>query len=276
MSLPDRSRTTDIIGFCLGYLPGPLEPFPSLMIDGLLSRLNHHHKNLLVFGQSFYPSLEALAGVLLSSPVDGLLFIPSWKEVNEKLAQSDLPLVAVANHAPGIASVLVDDETGAYMLAEHLALRGHRKVIFRKDPFDHDSAIRRFTAFEKAARYLGLDLIATVSPDGQKDISQEEEGYLLGPDGQRPTAVVAWADSYAQPVQKYCRAHGLSIPKDIALAGFDGILFPVEQAWKLTTIQAPWIRVAEVAVDILMCLIRGEEAPQETVLPVDLLIGDTT
>ncbi len=203
MSLPARSPMTDIIGFYLGYPPRPLEPFPSLMIDGMLARLNYYHKNLLVFGHPFYSSAEALAGALLSSPVDGLVIIPSWKEVNEKLAQSGLPVVAVADHVPGIASVLVDDETGAFMLAEHLALRGHRKVIFRKDPFDHDSAIRRFTAFEKAARYLELDMIPTVSPDGQTDISPEEEGYLLAPAGQRPTAVVAWADSYAYPVQKF-------------------------------------------------------------------------
>jgi DNA-binding LacI/PurR family transcriptional regulator len=36
------------------------------------------------------------------------------------------------------------------------------------------------------------------------------------------------------------------------------------------------MRVAEMAVDLLIRQTRGQEVPRETVLPVDLLIGDTT
>jgi DNA-binding LacI/PurR family transcriptional regulator len=276
MSFAGHSLVTDIVGLFLGYLPGPLEPFASLMIAGMLTRLHDYHKNILVFGSSFYPSTDALFEALINSPIDGLILIPSFPEINQSLAQSGLPLVAVADRAPGLVSVVVDNETGAFMLAEHLSLRGHRQVLYRKDLLSHESAVIRYQAFEKAAQYLGMELIATLPADEMGSLSLEEEGCLLAPSGQRPTAVVTWGDTYAFPVLKFCRTHGLSVPKDLAVAGFDGIQYPVETVHRLTSIQAPWLRVAEMAVDLIIRQIRGEDVPRETVLPVDLLIGDTT
>jgi LacI family transcriptional regulator len=276
MAYPARSQQTDIVALYLGYPPGPMEPFPNLIMDGALSRLSFYHKNLLVYGQPFSPALEALCEGLLNSPIDGLILIPSHKDVNDRLAQSGLPLVAIADRAPGIVSVGVDNETGAYMMAEHLSLRGHRRVLYRQDRFEHESGVIRFNAFQKAAAYLGMELIPTMPVDAQGSLSAEEESHLLAPARQRPSAVVAWNDSTAYPVLKFCRLHQLNVPKDIALAGFDGFPPHAGLASRLTSIQAPWMRVAEVAVDILMCLIRGEEVRQETILPVDLVIGDTT
>jgi LacI family sucrose operon transcriptional repressor len=66
------------------------------------------------------------------------------------------------------------------------------------------------------------------------------------------------------------------VPKDIAVAGFDGGPTTIEPARRLTTIQAPWLQVAEKAVDLLIQLIHGETVPQENIFPVDLVIGDTT
>lgn len=276
MDDPRRSGVTNIVGLFFGYLPGPLEPFPSLMVNGMLARLFQYRKNLLVMGQPFSNEPDDIYHSLVNSPIDGLIFIPSYREVNARLIQSGLPVVAVADQAEGIVSVGVDDEMGALMLAEHLAIRGHRKVLFRKDLFNHESGVRRFQAFHEAAKYLGMEVIATTPADAQANLTPEEEGYLLGRGTNHPTAAVAWADSYAAPVLKFCKAHGINIPKDLAIAGFDAIQVPSGTGNRLTSVHAPWLRVAERAVDLLMQMLRGETVPQDTVLPVDLLIGDTT
>jgi DNA-binding LacI/PurR family transcriptional regulator len=276
MPHPDRSLQTGIIALFLGFLPRPLDPFSTLMINGILGRLNAYQKNLLVLSASFSPIIEENVTALTSLPIEGLIFIPGSEGFNQRLAQSGIPLVAVADRAPEIVSVVVDNETGAFMLAEHLALRGHRRVLFRKDLLNHESGVIRYQAFEKAAHYLDMELIATLPLDSTSSLSPEEEGILLGPRGQRPTAVVGWNDTAAYAMLKFCKAHGLGVPEDFAVAGFDGILYPIEPVCQLTTIQAPWIRVAEVAVDILVRQIQGQPVPDEAVLQVDLLIGDTT
>ena len=264
------------VAFLLGYNPGPVDPFLSQITSGMLSRLHVHKKRLLFYGEPFQDSPEVLFQEI-TCRCDGLIFIPPPDSIlSTILAQSDFPAVAIADRCPDMVSVMVDDETGAFMLAEHLSIRGHHRVLYRRDLQEHESAVRRFQAFDRAARYLGIDVVATLPGNGWGSISLEEESLMLAPPGKRPTAVVSWADNYSYPVLRFCRQHGLQVPKDIAIAGFDGGPVFIEAARRLTTIQAPWLQVAEKAVDLLVQLIHHEQVPRENVFPVDLLIGDTT
>lgn len=270
-------RQTDVIALYLGFNPRPVEYFPNMMISGLVNRLFHHHMRLMVYGQPFYATSEQLYHSLTCGDSAGVIILPpTGSPMLNMLAQSRFPTVAIADRAPGLPSVLVDNEMGTFMLAEHLSIRGHRKVMYRRDPYEHESANRRHEAFEKAATYLGMEVITTLPADGFGGLSPEEATLLVEPPGHRPTAVVCWVDSYAYPVIKFCKQQGLNVPKDVAVAGFDGIALPIDPARKLTTVQAPWQQVAEQAADLMVELLRGGTIPEETVLPVDLLIGDTT
>ena len=277
MPHPNRPPATDMVAFLLGYIPRPVDPFTSQIVSGLLHSLYNYQKKLLLFGQSYHGSVDALYDDLVCSGIEGLIFIPPPNSpLIPKLVDSGLPVVAIADRAPGLVSVVVDNDMGAFMLAEHLSIRGHRKVMYRKDLYDHESAVRRFIAFNNAARYLGIEVVPTLAANYMGILSQEEETLLLAPAGERPSAVLSWADIFSYPVLKFCKQHELSVPGDIAVTGFDGSPVTIDPARRLTTVQAPWQRVAEKAVDLLMQLSRGEEGPREIVFPVDLVIGDTT
>lgn len=277
MDQPGKPSRKDTLAFYLGYVPRASEPFSSMIIDGLLARLHQYQMNLLIYHPQDERGTEELYRELSDRQVGGLIFIPpNNRELMMRLAQSGMPVVAIADRAPEVPSVVVNDEMGAFMLAEHLSLRGYRKVMYRKDILLHESSARRYAAFSSAASYLGIEVIATQPADYLANISQEEESILLAPPGKRPSAVVSWVDVYVYPVLKFCKQHGYHVPKDLAVAGFDGINAPYEPARRLTTVQAPWLFVAEKAVDLVMEMMGGESVPKETVLPVDLVIGDTT
>lgn len=270
--LPEKNT----VAFLLGYDPGPVDPFLSQITSGLLPRLHAHKKRLLFYGEPFHESAEALFHELTDCS-DGLIFIPPPNCIlNTWIAQSGFPAVAIADRCPDMVSVMVDDETGAFMLAEHLSIRGHHRVVYRRDLQEHESAERRYQAFDKAAKYLGIEVVATLPGNGWGSISPQEESLMLASPGKRPTAVVSWADNYSYPVLRFCKQHQLQVPKDIAVAGFDGGPSVTEAARRLTTIQAPWRQVAEKAVDLLVQLINNEQVPRENIFPVDLVIGDTT
>lgn len=265
------------VALYLGYTPKPLDPFSSILVTGLLSRLAYYQKDLIVFGSYRWQPQGYLYQALVQKKIDGVIFIPPMNHpLTAALAESHLPVVAVADPAPGIVSVTVNDEMGAFMLAEHLALRGYTRIMFRKDPYDHPSAVNRLSAFVKSAEYLGMEVSVTLPKDSDGQISSEEEKILLSLSPNRPRAVVCWSDTYAYATLKFCRTNNLNVPHDIAIAGFDGITPIIEPARKLTSIQAPWFRVAETAVDLIVQLSRGEQIIRETVLPIDLVIGDTT
>lgn len=270
-------RQTDVVALYLGFNPRPVEYFPGLVVSGLLNRLFDHHMRLMVYGQTFYPTPEQLYQSLTCGDAAGVIILPPvGNPVLGWLAESRFPTIAIADRSPGLPSVLVDNEMGTFMMAEHLSIRGHRRVLYRNDPHAHESARRRSEAFQRASAYLGMEVISSMPADAFGSLSAEEISLLQSPAGQRPTAVVCWVDTYAYPVLKFCKQHGLIVPKDVAVAGFDGITLPLEPARKLTTVQAPWLHVAEQAADLLMERINGCAVPEETVLPVDLMIGDTT
>jgi DNA-binding LacI/PurR family transcriptional regulator len=114
------------------------------------------------------------------------------------------------------------------------------------------------------------------TPGRNDRLSQRERAILSGAEGERPTAVVAWADGTAHQTLAECREMGLAVPRDVAIVGFDDNPLPVEPVWRMTTIRAPWREVARTAVSLLVTRIEGQEVAAETVLPVELVVGNTT
>jgi LacI family transcriptional regulator len=96
-----------------------------------------------------------------------------------------------------------------------------------------------------------------------------------GPSGSTPTALACWNDMVAYWAMSQCRRAGISVPQEIAITGFDGIRSEIQADASLTTVHAPWAQVASAAINHLLDLHQGKPTPSETVLPVDLVLGDT-
>src|SRR5207253_2591716 len=96
------------------------------------------------------------------------------------------------------------------------------------------------------------------------------------PHASRPSAALCWNDMTAYDLVAHCKRSGVAVPGDLAVVGFDGFPMPFDGVWRLTSIRAPWPRVAHAAVELLLASLRGEEISQETVLPVEFVLGDST
>jgi DNA-binding LacI/PurR family transcriptional regulator len=170
---------------------------------------------------------------------------------------------------------VVDDVAGATLVAEYLAQKGHRHILYRSQKERRVSSVRREEAFLAAASALGLSVTVTYELE-RHVLSAQEMAILDEPAPQRPTAAACWMDLNAYTLLDRCEQVGLHVPADLAIVGFDGIPMRIKPERTLTTIRAPWVEVAALAVDHLLALLDGGEVPQETVLPVELVVGDTT
>ena|SRR3569833_381858 len=127
-----------------------------------------------------------------------------------------------------------------------------------------------------AAEKLGMEVTVVRASDGFGNLTPETQELLSCPRDQRPTAVVCWNDEFAYKFGDYCIDHGLSVPDDVAIVGFDGAhTFPTPRK-RLTTVHIPWSDLAMTAVCALVDMRDGKAVPQETLLPVTLQVGDTT
>lgn len=271
-------RSTNIVGLYFGY--GHLEPhdpFHAEVLSGLQAGCEELRRDLLIHYSFHRWDTDEVFSELANGKIDGLVMIAAPNDpLVKRVGESSLHVVAMTDRIPTIPSVIADDAAGSRSIAEHLAERGHRVVLYRTCPGASDSAGRRYQAFVAAAEQLGMVVYSATTDDWKGGLSAEERDLLARRRMLGITAAVCWGDPSANALLKYCDRDDISVPGDLAVAGFNGIEPPVEPKRHITTIRAGWGQVANRAVHLLADLIEGREAPQLTVLPVHFVPGDTT
>ena len=94
---------------------------------------------------------------------------------------------------------------------------------------------------------------------------------------ERPTAVIASDDYSAVGAIQAVRDHGLSVPEDISIVGFDGIQITQLFSPRLTTIRQDTTGMGAKAAECLIKQILGVDRskPENIILEPQLLIGDS-
>jgi DNA-binding LacI/PurR family transcriptional regulator len=268
-----RRQRTNIIGYYAGYgIINVRIPFFTETIGGLQQGCELLGKNLLLHSPSLDAESDEVFRELIDGKVDGLVVsMPATDPMAKRLAETHLPVVAVADPIPGIPSVVVDDFGGGRLIAEHLAELGHRRAVFGIRGGAPTSAKLRQQGFMQAAAERGLDV--TVRPLGTET---EPCSFVLRARELGASVIVAWNDADAYRVLEACHTTGIRLPEDMALVGFDGCPGPYHHSFPLTTVHAPWAEVAQQAVFVLDRMLRNEPYALETVLPVQFVPGATT
>jgi LacI family transcriptional regulator len=203
---------------------------------------------------------------LLEQRVDGiaLLDFTGDRTVLSQLLGERVPVVMVSCWSDYTDCVAVDDLVGVDLAVEHLVGLGHERIAHAVDPLMEATTRRaRAEAFERAMLRSGL------SPRGEwtvvfdpADKDGEDELLSLFAAGERPTAIAAANDHTAIRVMELLERHGLDVPGDVSLVGFDGIDIAGLSRIALTTVIQPRDELAARAVDLLVHRVEsGDDAP---------------
>jgi DNA-binding LacI/PurR family transcriptional regulator len=271
-----RGERTNIIGYYAGYEAlDAHSPFTAAILQGLQQSCRLYNQDLMLFGSFERDTVDHIYATLASGKLDGLILLPTPKSpIMDRLYDSHLPVVAIANSHPSLASVVVDDVAGSTLLVDYLFQQGHRHLLYRSNTRNHTSTLRRLNAFLEAAAAHSISVVVTDGTEHNR-VSEEELAILNQRAGDRPTAAACWMDLSAYSLLEKCSQLGLRMPEEMAIVGFDGVPLSVRPMRSLTTIRAPWAEVAAKAVELLLAQLNGKEVPRETMLPVELVIGDT-
>ncbi len=274
-----RQKSTGIIGLYLGeWLLSTQDMFLAEIVGGLQWACNEFRKDLLIHGTFRGQSTEDIYLELISRKIDGLiLFAREDDALAQRLALASMPVVAIADAVSTLPSVVVDDCLGSRLIVEYLASKGHRRALYRRGRLFQTSERRRYEAFQSAAAQHGMSVVEDAERAAKFEfgLSEVEKAILKQPLWKRPTAIVCNNDLLAYASVDYCQDEKLRVPDDVAIVGFDGLVPQIRPAAQLTTIRAPWSQVAHTALALVVQHLGGESIPDETVLPVELVIGDT-
>lgn len=167
-------------------------------------------------------------------------------------------------------------KVGAEM-AKHLIDRGYRRFGYIGSLGELDlRAAKRFQAFARIVREAGASINSVEKP---QDGSSMETGRVITrqmlSSADKPQAIYYANDDLAAGGLMHCLAEGLSVPDDVALAGFNGLGFLSALPRRITTTSTPRYDIGASAANWLLQS-PEKETPNVIELAAPLIIGDTT
>ena len=95
--------------------------------------------------------------------------------------------------------------------------------------------------------------------------------HLIAP-ADPPTAAFVASDYIALGVLSAAETHGIRVPEDLSIVGFDDIRFSQYVRPRLTTVRSPFDRLAQVG---LVGTINNSAPARTEVLPVELVVRES-
>lgn len=233
----------------------------SFLVDlqrGILRACRERHYGLALCPASRSDDRTAdLMEWVKSTQPDGIVLTPPLSDdqaLVEQLLQTGVKFVSVSSAGTGLGPAVYIDEThAARAMAEHLLDAGHKDIGFVRGPEDHACSELRYRGFVEAMQAAGLavnpDWVMTGAFDFDSGVEVAEK-LLSSPN--RPRAIFASNDDMAAGVMHEAYRRGLTIPGDLAVAGFDDTPMS-RQFWPgLSTVRQPIEQIGQQATELLM------------------------
>ena len=154
----------------------------------------------------------------------------------------------------GVDTIMPDNSGGAAALAHALVALGHRRFAILAGPRDLITARDRVAGFRAGLQTWSVDLDPNWVIEGAftRDGGYEAMSAVLATGRERPDCVFAVNDVMAVGALARLRAEGVSVPVDIAVAGFDDIPTLRDVYPPLTTVRLPLKQMGEMAASLVL------------------------
>lgn len=214
----------------------------------------------------------------------GVIFLGSDRNhFGPDLEELGVPCLLMTNSAAGeaienLSSVSVDDAAAAARMVAYLLDHGHRRIAFiGGDLVSSQPSSARLSgcigelsrhgmALNPAAQYVPARYTLPGGYAAMEQLLQTVPGL---------TAVFAFSDIMAIGAIRALRDHGLRVPEDVSVCGFDGIELAAYLAPRLTTIRQPADRMASRGVAMLVHCIEQHSGAVHELVPYELLEGES-
>jgi DNA-binding LacI/PurR family transcriptional regulator len=271
-----RKRQTYTVGV---LVPELSDHYATQVLSGVEELLIEEGYFYLTASHRRKPDLiEEYPRLLMDRSVEGFIVIDTILEKS-----LNLPVVVVAGHRKieGVTNVVLDQRRAAELALRHLYQLGHRRIAFMRGGSHSSDADDRWSCLMAVARDLKLTVLPELCVQLQLRVSTPELGFEpaieLIQRGTDFTALVCYNDISAIGAIRAFMNHGIQVPSDISVVGFDDIESAAFHNPSLTTIRQPLKQMGTVAARILLQRIRGQ-ATFPDVVPIhpELMIREST
>lgn len=246
-----RRQRSHLIGVVFSFG----QDFHALLVDGIYQATSQVGYEVILSGVTHARSEADAVHSVLADRCEGFILLGPRSSSGEL---ADLfergPVVTIGVEvSPQIDSVLTSEDAGADLAVGHLAELGHRD-IWLIDGGSEPAAVERRRSFLGAFARHGLPAPRTVLTGG----SEMDDGagaairLLASGAGDLPTALLCHNDLVAIGAILVLRAHGVRVPQDISVVGYDDNRIASLEGIRLTSVhQDPRELASQAAVRLI-------------------------
>jgi LacI family transcriptional regulator len=276
------SGRTRIFGLIVSEITNPF--FPEIVQSFEDIAVQHNYEILLSSTIHDPKRMEMAVRRMIERRVEGVAVLTFGMEESllEGLRFRKVPLVFVdvGPPVPHVGNIKIDYRRGIRQGVQHLAAMRHERIAFVTGPLELKSAVARKAAFEESLREIGMraDPPFVIEGDhtmegGMRALAQLAK--LKTP----PTAVMCSNDMTAIGVMREAYEHGIPVPQELSVIGFDDVRMARFIIPPLTTIQMSQSEIARLAFKALITEVQSQHpSPNGTeyVLGTDLVLRQST
>lgn len=249
------------------------DPFHSAAIGAIESTLRENGYYLML---RTVETAEELVTFLQNWNVSGLFFTGIFRDkFFDSVAGLHIPVVLLDSyvHNPQFCNVGLEDFNGCYNATRYLIEKGHRHIAFASPSIKDGGVLQeRFLGYKAALAEASIPFDKKLVFQQEMDIAAckiVSDEMIKHPE---ITGLVVSADIMAAGIMTGLKSHGIRIPEDISIVGFDDINIAQLVSPPLTTIHQDMNLKGRLAVDFMMQLLNGN-TPEitEITLPTKLI-----
>lgn len=266
-------------GAIVALVPNLANPFFAPIFSGIASVLGPAGYNLLI-ADTQSSDRERLFGYAEPSRADGLIVLDG--SVPAEMLSGTVPVVEACEWVAGLdlPRVKIDNRAAAKLAIEHLAGLGHRRIGYVAGPAENVLNVARLAGVRESMAELSLPLDDSAIYPGDFSLDSGKAAaklWLAQPSETRPTALFSASDAMACGLIAEVQRHGISVPRDLSVVGFDDIELTAHISPPLTTVYQPRAEIGrEAAQRMLRLLAGGSEGQGDSVLDVRLIVRGST
>lgn len=278
-----RSDRNGAVSQLVGLLlPDVSTPFYCELLRCVQDVVFNRESDLVIYVSQGHTSQVVTRRIASARHLSGVIVVTPRHGEDEALRSlgTELSVVVLDHRAEGsgFPHVTVDNLRAAHQATTYLIQQGRRRIGMLAGRLQVQSAMDRLRGYRLALEEA--DIVYDRNLVKQGDFEQSK-AYLVMKrwiqSGEHlPDALFCANDIMAVGALQALKEHGLRVPDDIAVMGFDDLPLARTTSPPLTTVAQPIYEMCEAAVRMLTRLIQGDELDvNRVVLEADLVIRDS-
>lgn len=268
-----RTRRTKLIGL---VVPQVSDDFFAMVLSGIESVAEARGYNILICQSDESAEKELkLIKSLVSCNVEGFLISPS-KETDTKTflpylkdQQKEVVLFDRINVGTEVPYVAIEDYQGTYQMAKHLIENGRTRFLYVGISPKLQNDNERLRGLNEYLKEQKMNLFDQVYQERISEIPALVKGNQID-------AIVCATDIIAAKTMVELRNAGFNLPQDIAIAGYDNRQLCEFLSPTLSSVNHSTFELGQETAKLLLGLLEKEEIKYPVVLPVSIVIREST